>query len=101
MHAVASVSIVGDTRHIKSLNRQKTTVSGVAALGFVQALEQPGNGKVLVVDGGASMRCALLGDNVAEMAAKNGWSVSPAPPAAPSALHLPPVAMQRHYIADA
>lgn len=40
-----------------------------------QALEQPGNGGVLVVDGGASMRCALLGDNIAEMAYKNGWSV--------------------------
>jgi hypothetical protein len=31
---------------------------------------------VLVVDGGASHRCALLGDNIAEMAHKNGWSVS-------------------------
>ena len=40
-----------------------------------QALEQPGNGGVLVVDGGASMRCALLGDNIAEMAHKNGWNV--------------------------
>ena len=30
---------------------------------------------MLVVDGGASMRCALLGDNIAEMAYKNGWSV--------------------------
>ena len=29
-----------------------------------------------MVDGGASMRCALLGDNIAEMAYKNGWSVS-------------------------
>ncbi len=31
---------------------------------------------MLVVDGGASMRCALLGDNIAEMAYKNGWTVS-------------------------
>ena len=31
---------------------------------------------MLVVDGGASLRCALLGDNIAEMAYKNGWSVS-------------------------
>ncbi|KAI3429703.1 hypothetical protein D9Q98_005788 [Chlorella vulgaris] len=38
------------------------------------ALEEPGEGRVLVVDGGASMRCALLGDNIAEMAHKNGWS---------------------------
>lgn len=42
----------------------------------VQAFEQPGNGRVLVVDGGGSKRCALLGDNIAEMAHKNGWSVS-------------------------
>lgn len=29
-----------------------------------------------MVDGGGSKRCALLGDNIAEMAHKNGWSVS-------------------------
>lgn len=33
-----------------------------------------GNGKVLVVDGGGSMRCALLGGDLAKMAAKNGWA---------------------------
>ena len=41
-----------------------------------KALEEQGNGRVLVVDGGGSKRCALLGDNIAEMAHKNGWSVS-------------------------
>ncbi len=40
------------------------------------ALEEQGGGRVLVVDGGASKRCALLGDNIAAMAVKNGWSVS-------------------------
>lgn len=35
--------------------------------------DQPGHGKVLVVDGGGSLRCALLGDMIAEKAAKNGW----------------------------
>lgn len=39
-----------------------------------KAFEQPGDGRVLVVDGGGSKRCALLGDNIAEMAYKNGWS---------------------------
>jgi RraA family protein len=39
-----------------------------------QSLEEPGEGRVLVVDGGGSMRCALLGDNIAEMAYKNGWT---------------------------
>lgn len=33
-----------------------------------------GQGKVLVVDGGGSTRCALLGDMLAEKAAKNGWT---------------------------
>lgn len=39
-----------------------------------EILEEQGTGRVLVVDGGASRRCALLGDNLAEMAHKNGWS---------------------------
>jgi regulator of ribonuclease activity A len=39
-----------------------------------QALEQPGQGHVLVVDGGGSLRCALLGDVLAELAVKNGWA---------------------------
>lgn len=38
------------------------------------ALEQPGEGRVLVVDGGGSRRCALLGGNLAELAAINGWA---------------------------
>jgi regulator of ribonuclease activity A len=38
------------------------------------ALEEAGNGRVLVIDGGASMRCALVGGNLAELAAKNGWA---------------------------
>jgi regulator of ribonuclease activity A len=33
-----------------------------------------GKGKVLVVDGGGSTRCALLGDMLAEKAVKNGWN---------------------------
>jgi regulator of ribonuclease activity A len=37
-------------------------------------LGQPGNGKVLVIDGGGSKRCALLGDLLAASAVENGWS---------------------------
>src|SRR5690554_789363 len=33
----------------------------------------PGQGKVMVVDGGGSMRRALLGDMLAAKAAENGW----------------------------
>ncbi len=36
-------------------------------------LEQPGEGRVLVVDGGGSMHRALIGDRIAEMAQRNGW----------------------------
>jgi regulator of ribonuclease activity A len=39
-----------------------------------QAVESPGEGCVLVVDGGASLRCALLGGNLAKAAAQNGWA---------------------------
>lgn len=37
-------------------------------------LEQPGNGRVLVVDGGASRRCALLGGMLAALAETNDWA---------------------------
>ena len=37
-------------------------------------LEEEGRGRVLVVDGGGSLRCALLGDNLARMGLANGWS---------------------------
>lgn len=38
------------------------------------AVESPGEGRVLVVDGGASLRRALLGGNLGAAAAKNGWA---------------------------
>lgn len=39
-----------------------------------ELLATEGTGKVLVVDGGASMRCALMGDLIAESAVKNHWN---------------------------
>lgn len=36
-------------------------------------LEEDGTGKVLVVDGGGSKRCALVGDNIAKLAIDNNW----------------------------
>jgi len=38
------------------------------------AFEEPGAGRVLVVDGGGSLRCALVGDMLAELAQRNGWA---------------------------
>lgn len=36
-------------------------------------LEGDGAGKVLVVDGGGSLRCALVGDQIAALGLANGW----------------------------
>jgi regulator of ribonuclease activity A len=38
------------------------------------AVDSAGEGRVLVVDGGASLRRALLGGNLGAAAAKNGWA---------------------------
>lgn len=38
------------------------------------ALDEPGHGRVLVVDGGGSLRRALLGDLLAQKAVSNGWA---------------------------
>ncbi len=38
------------------------------------AVDSPGEGRVLVIDGGASLRRALLGGNLGAAAAKNGWA---------------------------
>lgn len=37
-------------------------------------LNSPGNGAVLVVDGGGSLNTALMGDMIAEAAVHNGWA---------------------------
>lgn len=39
-----------------------------------ELLEERGDGKVLVVDGGGSVRCALLGGNLAAIGQSNGWA---------------------------
>jgi len=38
------------------------------------ALDTPGNGRVLIVDGGGSLRCALVGDQLAHLGVTNGWA---------------------------
>lgn len=37
-------------------------------------LEQPGLGRVLVIDGGGSRRCALVGGRLATLATDRGWA---------------------------
>jgi regulator of ribonuclease activity A len=39
-----------------------------------EAVETPGGGRVLVVDGGGSRRRALLGDKLGDAAVRNGWA---------------------------
>ncbi|HRO27944.1 MAG TPA: ribonuclease E activity regulator RraA [Luteimonas sp.] len=38
-----------------------------------EAVTEPGAGRVLVIDGGGSLRRSMLGDMLAEKAAANGW----------------------------
>ena len=41
---------------------------------FRALLDEPGNGAVVVVDGGGSTATALMGDIIAAKGAKNGWA---------------------------
>ncbi|XP_065863044.1 putative 4-hydroxy-4-methyl-2-oxoglutarate aldolase 3 [Euphorbia lathyris] len=39
-----------------------------------ELLESKGEGRVLVIDGGGSMRCALVGGNLGQLAQNMGWN---------------------------
>lgn len=39
-----------------------------------EAVAEPGEGRVLVIDGGGSLRRAMLGDMLADKAVANGWN---------------------------
>jgi regulator of ribonuclease activity A len=40
----------------------------------LRELQQPGHGRVLVVDGGGSLHRAILGERLLHTAARNGWA---------------------------
>ena len=40
----------------------------------LNVLSEPGNGRVLVVDGQGSLRIGLMGDRLAEIGVRNGWA---------------------------
>lgn len=70
-----------DGRFFQSYGARKTFAGQIVTVkcyednSFVkELLATDGTGKVLVVDGGASMRCALMGDMIAESAVKNHWN---------------------------
>ena len=39
-----------------------------------ERLAEAGGGRVLVVDGGGSLKCALVGDQLGALGVKNGWA---------------------------
>lgn len=70
-----------DGRFFKSYGARKTFGGQIVTVKCFEdnsrvkeLLATDGTGKVLVVDGGASMRCALMGDMIAESAVKNHWN---------------------------
>jgi regulator of ribonuclease activity A len=38
------------------------------------AFEEPGEGRILVIDGGGSLRYAVIGDRMAALALRSGWA---------------------------
>ena len=72
-----SVMGSGDFRDyggVKSFHGQIETVRCFESNPMVRkTLQEPGQGRVLVVDGGGSNRVAILGDMLAKFAQDNGW----------------------------
>lgn len=59
---------------LDSYGGEVTTVKCFENKGLIESvLEQPGEGKVLLIDGGGSMRRALLDAATVQMACDNGW----------------------------
>jgi regulator of ribonuclease activity A len=40
----------------------------------LEAVEEPGNGRILIIDGGGSLQYSMLGGNFAKKAFANGWA---------------------------
>lgn len=61
---------------MKQFKGQIVTVKAFEDNTVIKAIleNEEGAGKVLVVDGGASLRCSLVGGNIAKAAAENGWA---------------------------
>ncbi len=67
--------ILRDFGQVKRFSGPITTLKLFEDNSLVRAaLEEPGEGRVLVVDGGGSTRCALVGDRLAALAVDNGWA---------------------------
>lgn len=65
----------GNYGAIKQFSGEVVTIKCHEDNSLVKAcVDEAGAGRVIVVDGGGSMRRALLGDMLAEKAAVNGWA---------------------------
>lgn len=72
---VATAGYFKDFGGIKKFSGKVETVKCFESNPVVRTtLGEDGKGRVLVVDGAASLRVALCGDMLAQMAADNGWS---------------------------
>lgn len=60
--------------HLRFHGQAKTLLTYEDNTKLRAAVETKGEGRVLVVDGGGSMNCALFGGNLAKLAAQNGWA---------------------------
>lgn len=90
MNAAISTPDICDAHpaHVRVLESMLANFGGVDAFGgpvvtvkcyednsvIKELAASPGEGRVMVVDGGGSMRRALMGDQVAAQAAANGWA---------------------------
>jgi regulator of ribonuclease activity A len=74
--ALASLSVqLRDFGGVRSFSGPVRTVRCFEDNGLVKAVTQtPGEGAVLVVDGGGSLRSALMGDLITAAAVENGWA---------------------------
>lgn len=76
-HPEAQVAdpVFGDFGGLQAFHGQIVTVKVFEDNALVRALlEEPGQGRVLVVDGGGSARCALVGGNLGKLGVDNGWA---------------------------
>jgi regulator of ribonuclease activity A len=73
-HLAVAEPLFGDYGGNSSFHGRVLTVKVFEDNTLVKAvLEEPGEDRILVVDGGGSMRCALVGGNMAALALANGW----------------------------
>jgi regulator of ribonuclease activity A len=77
-HPESAVVCALDLRQFGGVRSFQGTISTVRChednVLLKRRVSEPGDGRVLVVDGGGSLRVALLGDNIASLARANGWA---------------------------